>query len=69
VISSVLQSIGKQLENFALESVINEAQRWLGDGVSCFQREVQARGLNPPTSHAVVNRKSFLDRMIIQADA
>ena len=69
VISSVLQSIGKQLQKFTLESVINEAQRWLVDGVSCFQREVQARGLSPPTSHAAIKGKSFLDRMIIQADA
>ena len=68
VISSVLQSIGKQLPNFTLESVICEAQRWLVDGTSCFQKEVQAKGLSPPASHAVDKAGSFLDRLILKAD-
>lgn len=37
IISSVLQSIGKQLEAFTLASVIAEATRWLQLGRSCFQ--------------------------------
>ena len=53
VISSVLQSIGKQFENFTLESVIGEAQRWLREGSSCFTRQVEQRGLSPPARTAL----------------
>lgn len=48
VISSVLHSIGKRLEQFTLESVIQEANRWLEVGRSCFADQVQERGLSPP---------------------
>ena len=71
VISSVLQSIGKSLDNFTLESVIGEAQRWLREGCSCFTREVEARGLSPPVNDSIEGASgiSLLDRLILRADA
>ena len=48
IISSVLQSIGKQVEEFTLESVIAQATKWLKEGTSCFARQVETRGLSPP---------------------
>ncbi len=36
IVSSVLKSIGMQLPEFTLESVINEIKRWLITGKSCF---------------------------------
>lgn len=42
VISSVLQSIGKQVENFTLASVIKEANDWLAKGRSCFAAQITA---------------------------
>lgn len=73
VISSVLQSIGKQLDCFTLESVIGEANRWLEVGRSCFADQIEARGLSPPKStdddlDARKGRTSLLDRVILQAD-
>ena len=41
VVSSVLQSIGKQLGNFTLQSVIEEANRWLEVGRSCFAEQIE----------------------------
>ena len=71
VISSVLQSIGKSLDNFTLESVIGEAQRWLREGCSCFTREVEARGLSPPLNDSIEGASgiSLLDRLILRTDA
>lgn len=71
VISSVLQSIGKSVDNFTLESVIGEAQRWLREGCSCFTREVEARGLSPPVNDSIEGASgiSLLDRLILRADA
>lgn len=74
VISSVLQSIGKQLEIFTLESVIGEANRWLAVGRSCFAEQVEARGLSPPQSTLDLSggtevKLSLLDRTILYADA
>ena len=69
VISSVLQSIGKQLEQFTLESVIAEASRWLSDGKSCFTNQIESRGLGPPGDASSPNRKSLLDRVVLAADA
>ena len=70
VISSVLQSISKQLENFTLESVIGEAQRWLREGSSCFKREVEERGLSPPARDRSVGETdlSLLERLVLRAD-
>jgi hypothetical protein len=37
IISSVLQSIGKQLKEFRLQGVIDEIKRWTAVGQSCFE--------------------------------
>jgi hypothetical protein len=68
VIASVLQSIGKQVGSLTLGSVIAEAQRWLSDGISCFKREIQARGLSPPVKEDAANGKSLLTRLVLEAD-
>jgi hypothetical protein len=69
VISSVLQSIGKQLESFTLESVIEEASRWLAKGRSCFADQIESRGLGPPGGRSSSEQKSLLDRVVLSADA
>ena len=43
-----VRSIDKQLGPFTRESVIQEANRWLEVGRSCFVDEVQQRGLSSP---------------------
>lgn len=63
VISSVLQSIGKQLEALTLNGVIAEVQNWIEEGRSCFTRWAEASGLSPPTAE-----RSLLDRLILDAD-
>jgi uncharacterized small protein (DUF1192 family) len=68
VISSVLQSIGKQVEHFTLESVITEANRWLSDGKSCFAKQVESLGLGPPDGKSLSPQKNLLDRIILGAD-
>lgn len=68
VISSVLQSIGKHLGRFTLESVIEEAKRWLDEGRSCFQREIEAQGLSPPARQGDNPEASLLDRLVLSAD-
>jgi len=42
IISSVLRSIGKQLEAFTLEGVINEVKQWMIRGRSSFAEEASA---------------------------
>jgi len=69
VISSVLQSIGKQLESFTLESVIKEASRWLEKGRSCFADQIESRGLSLPGGRSSPEQKSLLDRVVVSADA
>jgi hypothetical protein len=68
VISSVIQSIGKQLKTFTLDSVIAEVQRWMKVGQSCFVEKVHQLGLGPPETAATANAKSLLDRVILSAD-
>jgi transposase len=68
VISSVLQSISKQLEQFTLESVIAEATKWLDDGISSFVRQVESHGLDPPGCGSKGEEKSLLDRLVLAAD-
>ena len=64
IVSSVLQSIGKQIGELTLQGVISEVQRWCDEGKSCFQRQAEASGLSPPPSEA-----SLLDRLILNADS
>lgn len=69
IVSSVLQSIGKQLGDFTLESVITEATRWLQQGRSCFSEMVTAQAIKPPPSPPDTGPpRSLLDRLIIDAD-
>ena len=60
IITSVLRSIGKQLEAFTLEGVIGEVNKWIIRGRSCFQQ--QAAKLDR------TNAKGILDRLVINAD-
>ena len=74
VIRSVLQSIGKQLGTFTLQSVIAEASGWIKEGLSCFAKQVEQRGLSPPESklrtlQATDRPLSLLDRVILLTDA
>jgi hypothetical protein len=68
VISSVLQSIGKHLGRFTLESVIEEAKRWVDEGRSCFKMEIEAQGLSPPERQGADVETSLLDRLVLSAD-
>ena len=64
IISSVLQSIGKQLEVFQLQTVIDEVLRWTAVGQSCFETmlDVKSRKTN-------ASRKGILNRLVIDPDA
>jgi transposase len=68
VISSVLQSIGKQVGSFTLDSVITEASRWMHKGRSCFADQISSRGLGPPGNKRSSEQKSLLDRIVLGAD-
>lgn len=69
VISSVLQSIGKQLGTFTLSAVIAEVNRWAKRGRSCFIDQVKTQGLDPPRCNASTGSSSLLDRLILNADS
>ena len=64
ILSSVLQSIGKQLSSFSLEKVIEMVTSWWETGESCFVRQMKSLGLRPPPSDT-----SLLDRLILAADS
>lgn len=64
IITSVLQSIGKELGALTLNGVIAEVQGWLQSGKSCFQRRAESSGLSPPSCEM-----SLLDRVVINADS
>jgi hypothetical protein len=49
--------------------VIDEAKRWLAEGQSCFQAQVEAHGLSPPETSHSVDGKSLLDRLVLAADS
>lgn len=69
IVSSVLQSIGKQLGEFTLDSVIKEAQRWIEQGRSCFSELANNQDFDQPepSPHDGPPR-ALLDRLIIDAD-
>ncbi len=69
VITSVLQSIGKQLQEFTLGGVIDEVNRWAKRGRSCFSDQVRAHGLDPPGVNSSPASPSLLDRLILNADS
>lgn len=66
IISSVLRTLGKQLSEFTLASVIAEVQRWVERGRSCFTDQAKASGLSRPPPAA--NQRSLLDRIILDVD-
>lgn len=67
IISSVLQSIGKQLSKFQLQSVIDEVARWNAVGQSCF--ETMRETLSEQPSSSPPDRSGILHRIILKADA
>jgi transposase len=60
IISSVLRSIGKQVNDFTLEQVISEVKQWMIRGKSCFKE--LASGARRQIEPGVLNR------LILQAD-
>lgn len=70
IVVSVLQSIGKHLKQFTLASIIEEVQRWMHDGRSCFSKQVQKLGADPPRADSgqPLPIGSILDRLILKAD-
>jgi uncharacterized coiled-coil protein SlyX len=66
IVTSVLRTLGKQLSEFTLDSVIAEVQRWADCGRSCFADQATAAGLSRPPP--AVNQRSLLDRIILDVD-
>jgi len=66
IIASVLRTLGKQLSEFTLDSVITEIQRWAERGRSCFTDQATAAGLgrSPPDTEP----RSLLDRIVLDVD-
>ena len=60
IISSVLRSIGKQVEVFTLASVIAEVKQWMIRGKSCFEK-LASKAANKTTP-------GILDRLVLEAD-
>ena len=60
IISSVLRSIGKQVEVFTLASVIAEVKQWMIRGKSCFA-EMASKAAKQTTP-------GILDRLVLAAD-
>ncbi len=66
IITSVLRTLGRQLSEFTLASVIAEVQRWVDCGRSCFTDQLEAAGLSRPPPDA--DQRSLLDRIILDVD-
>ena len=66
IISSVLQSIGKQLEKFQLQSVM---ARWNAVGQSCFETMRETLSEQPKNLRAMPDRSGILHRIILKADS
>lgn len=64
IISSVIESIGKQLPKFNLASVIDEVRRWTAVGQSCFEEKLASLRTAQPR----IAKKGILDKLIINAD-
>ncbi|MEZ6128828.1 MAG: hypothetical protein R3C59_09110 [Planctomycetaceae bacterium] len=67
IISSVLQSIGKQLTEIRLQSVIDEVARWTAVGQSCF--DSMRETLSSNLSARLPDRKGILDQISLNADS
>jgi transposase len=66
IITSVLRTLGKQLSEFTLASVIAEIERWVDRGRSCFTDQARAADLSRPPPDAA--ERSLLDRVILDVD-
>jgi transposase len=66
IVTSVLRTLGKQLSEFTLDSVIAEVQRWADRGRSRFTDQAKATGLSRPPPGA--KQRSLLDRIILDVD-
>jgi len=66
IITSVLRTLGKQLEKFTLDNVIAEVQRWADCGRSRFTDQANEAGLSRPPPDA--KKRSLLDRIILDVD-
>ena len=66
IISSVLQSVGKQVERFQLQSIIDEIARWTAVGQSCFDSMRDA--LQQSMSTPLPARKGILNKLILNTD-
>ena len=66
IITSVLRTLGKQLSEFTLDSVIAEVQRWADRGRSYFTDQAEAANLSRPPPDA--DQRSLLDRIILDVD-
>jgi len=50
-----LQSLRLYLPTFTLTTVLEEIQRWIEQGQSCFEKELEKLNLHPP-EHSVLDR-------------
>ena len=55
ILTSVLQSLRLYLPTFTLTTVLEEIQRWIEQGQSCFETELKKLNLHPP-EHSVLDR-------------
>ena len=65
VLSSVFQSIGKQLKQFNLAGVTDEVKRWTAVGQSCFEGQLNAL---PDQKNKTRSTKRVLDQLSLNAD-
>jgi len=65
ILSSVLESIGKQLKVFNLAGVIDEVRRWTAVGQSCFEEQLNSLPDRPSNEHS---RKGILEKLILKPD-
>lgn len=64
ILVSVIESIGKQLKDFNLASVIDEVKRWTAVGQSCFEKKLNSLRKAQP----LPSKKGILDKLILKAD-
>lgn len=64
ILESVIESIGKQLKDFNLASVIDEVKRWTAVGQSCFEEKLNSLEKLQRKS----SKKGILDKLILNAD-
>ncbi|MCA9050357.1 MAG: hypothetical protein KDA89_16590 [Planctomycetaceae bacterium] len=68
IITSVLCSIGKRLDDFTLTAVISEAKRWLSTERSGLTEQLKRLNLGLPPPGKPHKSGNLLDRLIPYAD-